>query len=183
MILSFWLLIIFRPSESIARKSFSNWQEPLPWLFAKYLSKIFIASNIKNINLRLFSSLLISLPFHLSECSLILKNKSHMIPCKSGDWKKNSNLKNNNHNSDCSVNRSWRLLFDNWYQFINNEVSFLGKNKYDVDCQIKQKKNEKFPIVKSHTIIYPWTVMIHVQNTFFTCWTMMSSLSFKIMTQ
>ena len=49
------------------------------------------------------------------------------------------------------------------------------------DFQVENKEQKHFPIVEPDAVVDPWTVVVHVQNTFFTSRTVMTSFGFEIM--
>jgi hypothetical protein len=62
-----------------------------------------------------------------------------------------------------------------------NDDYHLYQSQDDSYEQIEYKKKKVFAIVKSDTIVYPRTMMIHAQDTFFAFGTVVTSLGFKVM--
>jgi hypothetical protein len=54
--------------------------------------------------------------------------------------------------------------------------------KEAIQESISQKENEEFVVSKCHTIVDPWTMMVHFENTFSTHTAMVCTIRFNVLT-
>lgn len=78
----------------------------------------------------------------------------------------------------------WSVVVSIYFPFDTHYEIVEHTEKYEVSCYeyVNKQKHEIFSVPKTNTIINPWAVMIHVQDTSIACGTVMTSLRLEYIT-